>query len=151
MLDPVVTRIEVPCGLARAYDVFVRGMGSWWPLHKRAMSMRTGTPARRLEVDPRAGGKIVEIGGDGTEYHWGTFRSLQPPDYAAFDFHMGMPAEQASLVEVRFVALAPDRTEVTLTQSNWEAFGDLADMLRGSYGSSWGMILDEGYAKACAG
>jgi len=148
MLDPVVTKIEVPCGVSRAFDVFVGGMGSWWPLHKRAMSLRTGTPARSLEVEPRVGGKIVEIGGDGTEHHWGSFRSIEPPHYAAFDFHMGMPASQASLVEVRFVSLATDRTEVTLTQSNWEVFGDLAEMLRGSYGSSWGMIL-EGYAKAC--
>lgn len=149
MLEPIVTRIEVPCGLSRAYGVFVEGMGSWWPLHKRAMSMRTGTPALRLDVDPVVGGKIVEIGGDGTQYHWGTFRALQPPDYAAFDFHMGMPAAQASMVEVRFAAVTPHRTAVTLTQGNWEAFGDLAEMLRGSYGSSWSLILD-GYEQALA-
>lgn len=149
MLAPVTTRIEVPCGARRAFDVFIGGMGAWWPLQKRAMSMRTGKPALRLEVDARVGGRIVEIGGDGTQYHWGTIRTLEPPGYLALDFHMGMPASQASLVEVRFASLASDRTEVTLTQSNWEAFGDLAEMLQGSYGSSWSMIL-EGFERACS-
>lgn len=150
MLDPVVTRLEVPCGVRRAYEVFVGGMGTWWPLHKRAMSMRSGKPALRLDVDARVGGRIVEIGGDGTEYHWGTFRVLRPYEFVGFDFHMGMPADQASLVEVRFAAINDRCTEVSLTQSNWEAFGDLAEMLRGSYGSSWVMILEEGYARECA-
>jgi hypothetical protein len=52
-----------------------------------------------------------------------------------------VPAESASLVEVRFTALGDKRTRVELTQSNWEAFGELAEMMRGGYGSGLGHHL----------
>jgi len=151
MLGPVVSRIEVPCSQQRAFDILVREMGSWWPLQKRSMSMKSGRPPKALNVDPQLGGKIVEIGHDDTEYHWGTIRTFSPHDLIAMDFHMGMPPDQASLVEVQFTALASNRTEVELTQSNWEAFGDMAEMLRGHYGSSWALIFEEAYGNACAG
>ena len=54
---------------------------------------------------------------------------------------MGRPAETASLVELRFTALENDRTRVELSHSNWEAFGDMAEMMRGGYGSSWVIIF----------
>jgi len=150
MLDPFVSKIEVPCGQERAFDVFIREMGSWWPLEKRSMSMKSGGPAKALNVDAQLGGRIVEIGHDGSEHHWGTITVFDPHDLVAMDFHMGMPPEQASLVEVRFTALDSGRTEVVLTQSNWEAFGDMAELLRGHYGSSWGLLFEEAYKNACA-
>lgn len=150
MLEPIVSRIEVPCSQQRAFDVFIREMGSWWPLHKRSMSMKSGHPAKGLSVDPRVGGKIVERAHDDSEHHWGTIRTFRPHDLVAMDFHMGMPADKASLVEVRFASLGENRTEVELTQSNWEGFGDMAEMLRGHYGSGWVIIFEEAYKKACA-
>jgi hypothetical protein len=64
---------------------------------------------------------------------------------------MGMPAETASLVEVRFSALDDERTRVELTQSDWEAFGDMAEMMRGGYGSGWVIIFEQAYKSACGG
>ena len=62
MLDPIAKTIEVPCGQEKAFGVFVSEMGSWWPLDQRSMSlMQTGTPAKSLEVEPKLGGRIVEI------------------------------------------------------------------------------------------
>ncbi len=34
MLDPIVKTIEVPCSQAKAFDVFLNEMDSWWPLGK---------------------------------------------------------------------------------------------------------------------
>src|SRR5258708_2056552 len=149
MLEPLISRIEVPCSQHRAFEIFIREMGSWWPLHKRSMSMKSGHPAKGLNVDPQMGGKIVEIGHDNAEYHWGTIKTFSPHDLIAMDFHMGLPADKASLVEVRFTALDENRTEVELTQSNWEAFGDMAEMMRRGYGSGWVIIFEEAYNNAC--
>lgn len=151
MLDPIVITIEVPCGKEKAFAVFVDEMTTWWPLDKRSMSlMDTGKPAKSVHVDPRVGGKIVEIAHDGTEHHWGTIKSYDPHDSLAMHFHMGLP-EAESLVEVRFTALGDDRTRVELSHSNWEAYGDMAEMMRGGYGSGWVIIFEEAYKSACGG
>jgi len=151
MLDPITYTIEVPCDQKKAFEVFV-DMGSWWPLEKRSMSlMQGGQPAKSLQIDPKQGGNIMEIAHDDTEHLWGTIKSFDPHDFFSMDFHMGMPPETASLVEVRFTTLGENQTRVALTQSNWEAFGDMAEMMRDGYGSSWGMIFEEAYKSACGG
>ena len=151
MLEPIVKTIEVPCSQEKAFKVFVNEMGTWWPLDKRSMSMKSGKPAKSLRIEPKQGGKIVEIGHDDTEHLWGTIKSYDPYNSITLDFHMGLPAENASLVEVRFTALQQERTRVELTQSNWEAFGDMAEMLRGFYGSGWVVIFERAFKSACGG
>jgi len=65
-------------------------------------------------------------------------------------FYMGLPeTDESSLVEIRFTPITRESTKVELTQSNWEAFGDLAEMMRGGYGSSWGLIFEEAYKSVC--
>jgi|SRR6266849_2783034 len=152
MLDPIVKTIEVPCDQRKAFGVFVNGMPGWWPLDKRSMSLKnTGKPAKSLRIEAKKGGRIVETAHDNTELLWGTITAYDPYDLLRMDFHMGMPPENASIVEVRFTALNDERTRVELTQSNWEAFGDLAEMMRGGYGSSWGLIFEQAYKSACGG
>ena len=81
MLDPIIKTIEVPCSQEKAFGVFVSEMGSWWPLDKRSMSlMKSGKPAKSLRIEPKQGGKIVEIGHDDTEHLWGTIKSYDPHD-----------------------------------------------------------------------
>lgn len=149
MLEPIVKSIEVPCGQERAFTVFVHEMPRWWPLGVRAMSMMEGEAARGLAVDPRAGGRIVETSVAGKEHHWGTITAYEPFERMVMDFHMGMPPENASVVTVTFTALAPDRTRVRLEQGNWEAMGDMAEMLFNGYNASWGMLFEEAYGAAC--
>ena len=110
MLDPIVKTIEVPCNQEKAFAVFVNEMGSWWPLDKRSMSLHGGgKPAKSLRIEAKQGGRIVEIAHDDTEHHWGTIKSYDPHHSISMDFHMGQPAETASLVEVRFSTLENGR------------------------------------------
>ncbi len=152
MLDPIIKTIEVSCSQEKAFRIFVNEMSNWWPLDKRSMSIKGGKPAGALRMEPKPGSQIVETGHDDTEHLWGTIKSLHPYDLFSMDFHMGLPAgESASLVEVRFTKLGNERTQVELTQSNWEAFGEMAEMLRGAYGSGWVIIFDQAYKSACDG
>lgn len=155
MLDPIVKTVDVPCSQERAFTIFLHEMDSWWPLGKFTVSAMGGAPAKAIRVDAKRGGQIVEIGPTGTEYLWGTIKSYDPHDSVSFDFHFAPPGQQVdarTLVDVRFTALGKARTRVVLTQSNWEAFGDQAAMLRDKgYGTAWVAIFDGAYKKACGG
>ena len=152
VLDPITKTIEVPCSREKAFGVFVNEMESWWPLAKRSMSAHDGAIPKSLSIEAKHGGKIVEIGHDDKVHLWGTITSYDPHDSIVMDFHMGLPrGETASLVEVRFSALGKDRTRVELTQSNWEAYGELAEMMRNGYGSGWVIIFEQAYKSACGG
>ena len=51
----------------------------------------------------------------------------------------------------RFTALGDERTRVELTQSNWEALGDVAEMVQGGYRHAWDAIFAAAYKTACGG
>lgn len=150
MIEPIVSTIEVECDRKKAFEVFTERMGQWWPLERRSMSMRHGTRAKALQVEPHLGGTLVEVSEDGTEHHWATITAFEPGERLVMDFHMGLPKENASQVEVRFVSLGPSRTKVTLTHSNFEAFGEMAKAMRGGYDSGWPIIFGQAYSAACA-
>lgn len=149
--EPLVKSIEVPCSQREAFVVFVEEMDTWWPLTKFSASVKYGKAPQGLTVDPRVGGKIVETGQDGTEHLWGTIKRYEPYDYVSMDLHIGLPAETASLVEVKFTALGEERTHVLLTQSEWERFGEFAEMMYNGYPKGWIAIFDEAYKAACGG
>lgn len=150
MLDPIVRSIEVPCSQADAFSVFINDMPSWWPLGRFSNSAKAKATPRELRVEVKEGGRIIEVGHDGTEHLWGTIRTYEPNEFLSLDFHIGTGPEAATLVEVRFTPLEPERTRVELTQSNWEKAGELGKMLRGGYGTAWTVIFDESYARAVA-
>ena len=150
MRDPITKTIEVPCGQQEAFTVFVEQMGSWWPLSHFSMSAQTGSSAKTLRVESKLGGRIVEVATDETEHHWGTFRAYDPYGSFSMDFHMGLPPCE-SRVEVTFTVVETERTRVVLTHSNWEAYGDMADMMISGYGKGWGAIFEEAFLAACGG
>ena len=150
MLDPVKKSVDVPCPQKQAFEIFC-DMESWWPLEKRSMSlMRADGPAKSLSVEAREGGRIVETALDDEKHHWGTFTVFDPHHRLQLDFHMGLPAEQSGQVDVTFTPLSATQTRVDLVHHNWEGYGDMAEMMRNGYGSSWGMLIEEAYASACA-
>lgn len=153
MIAPLVKTIEVPCSQERAFSVFM-DLGSWWPKGKFATSVMRGQSVKALRVDAREGGRIVEVASDGVEHVWGTIRKYTPYSYLNLDFHVPHPSEKNpgfSTVEVRFVVLGADRTRVELRQSNWEALGDVAEMVQGGYRQAWVMIFEGAYKAACGG
>ena len=154
MLDPIYKTIEVPCGQEKAFRVFINEMDTWWPLGKFTVSAMGGKAARAIRVEAKSGGRIIEIGADGAEHLWGTIQTYEPHDFIGMDFHIPRPGERViarSLVEVRFTALGNEQTRVELTQSNWEAFGEIAKDLRGGYGGGWSIIFEQAYQAACGG
>jgi len=160
VLEPIVKKIEVPCGQAKAFKIFIEEMETWWPMDKFTVSVMAGGKAAGIRVEAKAGGKIIEVSADGTEYYWGTIKSYDPYSGFAMDFHiphpdhMPCPPDHAgggeTFVELSFVPMEGNRTLVQLTQSNFEALGEMAVGVHGGYGGGWNMIFIGAYAQACA-
>ena len=151
MIPPIEKSITVPCDQKLAFDTFLVGMGRWWPLGKFTYSAMQGTPATDIRVDPRPGGEITEIGAEGAETSWGHVETYDPNSFMALRFHIPAPGYEDSgqtLLEVRFTA-TDDGTQVDLTQSDFEAIGEMAEPSRGGYGQGWTMIFEGAYAAAC--
>ena len=152
MIPPIEKTITVPCDQKMAFDVFLNGMGDWWPKDKFTYSAMKGAPAKTIRVDPKEGGKITEIGSDDTETPWGHIETYDPYARLGLRFHIPAPGHEdggLSLLELTFTPV-DDGTRVDLVQSDFEGIGDMAEMVRGGYGHGWAMIFEGAYAQACA-
>ena len=149
MLAPVVKTIDVPCDQEQAFKVFIHEVNSWWPLDKNTVSAMNGEVAKSVSIKPEVGGAIIEIGHDDTEHFWGTVNSYDPYSSFSLNWHIGLPAESASLVEVTFTSAEDNKTRVQLSHSNWEAFGDQAADMRAGYESGWIGVFETAFQEAC--
>ena len=145
MLEPYIIKVEIARSQATAFSVFATQMDQWWPLDTRSMAKMAGTTTQSLAVEPSINGKIVEHGTDGSQHHWGTIREYKPHHHISMDFHMGLPPEQAGVVSLQFATVNDKRTTVTLTHSQWEKYGAMAETMYKGYSASWHHILAERY------
>ena len=148
MADPVVKTIVVPCSPATAFAIFTRDMTQWWPMATNTVSAMSGTAARSLTLEPKVGGALVEVAGDGTQHHWGNVTDWRPGSRLALSWHAGGSAAAATQVEVAFID-SEAGTKVTLTHSGWQVLGEQADGARDGYNSGWVKVFEEGFAGAC--
>ncbi len=148
MPPPVIKTITVPCPPDRAFRVFTQDMNLWWPKDKNSVSAMAGKVAKSVQMEQIEGGAITEIDHTGTSVVWGSVSTFNPPDKLVLAWHIGMPAEQATTVEVDFQASASG-TKITLKHHGWEAFGDDANKMRDGYNSGWVGVFEQAYAGAC--
>jgi uncharacterized protein YndB with AHSA1/START domain len=108
--------VTVRCPQARAFALFTREVGSWWPL-TRGFS-RDGERANEIFIEDREGGRFYERFTDGSEAEIGRVIRCEPPSLIAFTFTS--PAWDAvTEVEVRFTA-ASEGTRVDLEHRGFE-------------------------------
>lgn len=119
--------VTVDAPVDRAFAVFVERPIEWWPADHVFVADR-----RSITIEPRAGGRYYETGADGTEIAWGTIVEFDAPRRIAMTWRVGagwQPVpddEAASVIEVEFAAVGPDRTEVSLTHAQLHRHGPAA-------------------------
>ncbi|MBO3084188.1 SRPBCC domain-containing protein [Cellulomonas fengjieae] len=141
---PVRQATTVRADVTRTFDVFVREIGLWWPVEP----FSTGRDrARDVSVEPRLGGSVVETWDDGTVRPWGRLVAWDPP--RGFTMSWLLTPEPTE-VELRFQALGPALTRVSVEHRGWERMTEeqlggacaLPEGYRGgSYLRGWGIIL----------
>lgn len=140
---PVRKSVTVDAPLDKAFDVFTKQFGRWWPA-----SYSIGTSAfKSAMIEPRAGGRWFEVGEDGKECEWGEVLAWEPPTRivlawrirADWTFDPSLLTE----VEIRFSEAGESSTRVELEHRHLENMGDAADEARQTFDSErgWGGIL----------
>ena len=115
--DTVVRRqIVVDAPVERAFAVFTERFGDFKPKEHNLLS----SPIAETVFEAKVGGHIYDRAEDGSECAWARILAFEPPDRVVFSWDIS-PAWQveqnpdnASEVEVRFVAETPQRTRVEL-------------------------------------
>lgn len=123
---PVVRReIVVDAPRAKAFAVFTERFGDFKPPEHNLR----GAPIAETVFEPRVGGHIYDRGTDGSECHWARVLVFEPPERVVFSWDIGptwqleTDLENASEVEVRFVAESPERTRVELEHRKLDRHG----------------------------
>ncbi|MDW3845795.1 SRPBCC family protein [Micromonospora sp. BRA006-A] len=142
--DAVVRRqIVVDAPVERAFAVFTKRFGDFKPKEHNLLS----SPITETVFEAKAGGHIVDRAEDGSECAWARILVFEPPDRLVFSWDIS-PAwqleqdlENASEVEVRFVAETPQRTRVELEHRNLDRHGPGWESVRDGVGHDEGWPL----------
>ena len=109
-------QIVVQAPVDKAFAVFTERFGDFKPPEHNLLTV----PIAETVFEPRVGGHIYDRGTDGSECRWARVLAFDPPRRVVFSWDIGptwqleTEPENASAVEVRFIAETPDRTRVEL-------------------------------------
>ena len=132
--------IVVDAPIERAFEVFTKDIGSWWPAGHHILEAQLA----EMVFEPRVGGHVYDRGVDGSECRWARVLVYEPPTRVTIGWDINLqwqietdPA-RSSEVDVRFTAESPDRTRVSLEHRNLDRHGEGWPTLRDAVGSSDG-------------
>lgn len=141
----VRTSITVDAPQDRAFDVFTKGIGTWWPPEHHILQAELA----EMVFEPRVGGNVYDRGVDGSECRWARVLAYEPPNRVVFSWDISLQwriepdPNKTSEIEVRFVPEGPERTRVELEHRNLDRHGEGWEQMRDAVGSpdGWGVGL----------
>jgi uncharacterized protein YndB with AHSA1/START domain len=123
ILAPIRKTIRVKAPIAYAFEVFTSGLTRWWP-HDHGVGKR---PIAKVLMEPRLGGRWLEISKDGTETPVATITHWEPPHRLVLLWQINAQWKpdlaMKSEVDVRFTADGPNATNVELVHHKFETMG----------------------------
>ena len=122
-IAPVRKTIRVKAPLKHAFEVFTSGLTRWWP-HDHSVGKQ---PIAKVLMEPRLGGRWLEISNDGTETPVATITHWEPPHRLVLLWQINAKwkpdVTMKSEVDVRFTADGPNATHVELVHHKFETMG----------------------------
>jgi len=122
---PVRKQVVVDVPVEQAFKAFTERLGDFKPPEHNLLSV----PIAATVFEPFVGGNIIDRGEDGSECRWARVLAFDPPDRVVFSWDISpqwqivTDAEEASEVEVTFVAETPERTRVELEHRHLDRHG----------------------------
>jgi uncharacterized protein YndB with AHSA1/START domain len=148
-IAPVRKTVHVRVPIEHAFEVFTSGLTRWWPLDHTIGKK----PIRKVMLEPRLGGRWLEISEDGTETSDATIIVWEPPHrfVMLWQINAQWQPDQSmkSEVDVRFVAEGPEATRVELLHHKFETMGmEAGTSMRDGVERGWPALLQLFVAEA---
>ena len=143
MIAPVRKTIRVKAPLKHAFEVFTSGLTRWWP-HDHSVGKQ---PIAKVLMEPRLGGRWLEISKDGTETPVATITHWEPPHRLVLLWQINAKwkpdVTMKSEVDVRFTADGPNATHVELVHHKFETMGaEAGASLRKDVDGGWPGLIE---------
>src|ERR1700733_2269532 len=142
--DAAVRReIVVDASIETAFAAFVERFGDFKPPEHNLL----GAEISETRFEPKVGGHIYDKAADGSECRWARVLAYEPPERVVFSWDIDpqwqivADPENASEVEVRFVAESSDRTRVEIEHRKLDRHGPGWEAVGGAVGSEGGWPL----------
>jgi uncharacterized protein YndB with AHSA1/START domain len=137
MIEPLRLSFDVGCPAEHAFAVWTAGIGTWWPADHTV----TGDDGSAIVLEAGVGGRIFERGTDGREHDWGQVTVWEPPARLCYLWHLRRDREDATEVEIRFVAIGSAATRVEIEHRDWERLGAGGQDWRDRNRAGWESLL----------
>ena len=118
-------QIVVEAPIERAFAVFTDRFGDFKPPEHNLLRV----PIAETVFEPKVGGHIYDRGTDGSECRWARILAFEPPSRVVFSWDISpqwtieTEPDNASEVEVTFIAETPERTRVELEHRHIDRHG----------------------------
>jgi uncharacterized protein YndB with AHSA1/START domain len=137
--------ITVDAPIDRAFHVFTQEMESWWSPDHHILD----APLARMVTEPHVGGRVYDVGTDGSECQWARVLEYDPPNLFVFSWDINLQweietdLERTSEVAITFTAEGDARTRVELEHRKLDRHGDGWEKMRDAVGApdGWGVGL----------
>ena len=148
-LAPVRKTVHVKAPIAHAFEVFTSGLTRWWP-HDHGVGKK---PIQKVLMEPRLGGRWLEIAQDGTETPVATITVWEPPNRLVMLWQINSKwqpdATMKSEVDVRFTADGAEATHVELVHHKFETMGaEAGASMRKDVDGGWPGLMERFAAEA---
>jgi uncharacterized protein YndB with AHSA1/START domain len=148
-IAPVRKSIRVKAPMAHAFEVFTVGLTRWWPANHGVGKK----PIEKVLMEPRLGGRWLEIAEDGTQTVVATITHWEPPHRVVMIWQVNAEwkpdAAMKSEVDVRFRPDGADATRVELVHHKFETMGvEAGASMRKDVDGGWPGLLERFVAEA---
>ena len=123
--EPIQKSVVVNAAVEVAFALFIGRFDAIKPREHNLLSV----PIAETIFEPYVGGRIYDVGADGSRCEWARVLVYEPPSRLVFSWDIGPTWQlesdlaKTSEVEVRFVAESADRTRVELEHRHLERHG----------------------------
>lgn len=151
-IAPVRKSVRVKAPIARAFDVFTAGLTRWWPAN-HGIGQK---PIAKVMMEPKLGGRWLEISEEGVETVVATVIGWDPPRHLVLRWQVNAQwkpdASMRSEVDVRFTPDGEDATLVELVHHKFETMGAAAGAsMRKDVDGGWPGLIERFVQEAEAG